>query len=54
MPLVVTSEYAVPELSDVSKRWGAEEYIPKSENPEEVEEALRKIVELAVPFSLLQ
>ena len=54
VPLIVTSLYAIPELSDVSRRWGAEEYITKSENPDEVEEALRRIVELAVPFFPVQ
>ncbi len=52
--VVVTSDFSVPELSATSRKWGAEEYIPKSSNPDEVEEALRKIVELAAPFEIVQ
>lgn len=52
--VVVTSENTVPEMDEVSREWGAEAYITKSENPDDVEQALRTIVDLAVPFYLVQ
>lgn len=54
VPVVITSDYQLPELEEVTQHWGADEYIPKSDNPDDVEEALRRIVELAMPFVLVQ
>jgi len=54
VPVVVTSDFTLPELNDAAERWGAEDYIPKSENPDEVEEALRKIIDLAAPIDMIQ
>ena len=53
VPILVTSDYQLPELHETSQKWGAQGYLPKSENPDEVEMALRRIVELAQPHKIV-
>lgn len=47
LPVVVTSDYRLPEVEKSVESSGAGAYIPKSDNPEDLEYLLNKIAELA-------